>query len=184
MRKLGIIAEGLPNSDVLIISELINKIISEEISLCLRPGKDRGNVIKKYRGWLEDFRIKQIDKAIVMVDQDLTCIKELVTKLAEKIEGRNYIFQVKFHIIEREIETWLLSDEEAISKVIGKNIPRVKGDLENIIDPKTKIKELLSKAKRVYTPETLRKIAQESDIERIASRCPGFRRFQQSIIDC
>jgi hypothetical protein len=184
MRKLGIVAEGLPNTDVIIISELVKKILSYDPELYLYPGRDKPNVIKKYRDWLEDCRKKNINKALVIVDQDLSCIKIIVEKMQKKIEGRQYRFPVKYHIIERMLETWLLSDEKAISAVVGKNVPRVNENLEDIINPKDKLKEILSRVKATYTPETLRRIAEESDIERIAYRCPGFRRFRQSVLDC
>lgn len=184
MLKLGIIAEGLPDSDVIIISELIKKILSDDLFFYHRPGKDKGNVIKKYPGWLEDFRNRKVNKALVIVDQDTACIKELVEKMRKKIEGREYRFPVKFHIIERELETWLLADEKAISTAVGRNIKRIDGFLENIMDPKKKLMEILSQAKKVYTPKILHRIAKESDIERIANRCPGFRRFKNSVIDC
>jgi hypothetical protein len=105
-----------------------------------------------------------------------------------KIMGRNYNFQVKFHVIKQKIETWLLSDEKAISKAISedkeRNVLRVNETLEDLQQPKEKLKKVLSKANATYTPETLRRIAEESDIKRIADRCPGFRRFQQSVLDC
>jgi hypothetical protein len=182
--KFGIVTEGRENSDVQIITELVKKILKKNISFVQRPSGSKHNVIKKYRGWLEDFRNEKVDKALIVVDQDMTCIKKLVKKMQEKISGRSYAFPVKLHIIEREIETWLLSDETAISKVVGKNVPRVNENLEDIMDPKRKIMELLSLAKKVYTAEILRRIAEESDIERIAYRCPGFRRFRQSVLDC
>ena len=184
MHKIGIVAEGLPDTDVKIISELIKKILSDDPELYVYPGRDKPNVIKKYRDWLEDCRKKNVDKALVIVDQDLSCIKIIVEKMQKKIEGRQYKFPVKFHVIERMLETWLLSDEKAISAVVRKNVPRVNETLEDIINPKNKLKEILSRAKATYTPETLRKIAEESDIERIAYRCPGFRRFRQLVLDC
>jgi hypothetical protein len=183
MHKLGIVAEGLPNTDVIIISELIKKILSNVPELCLYPGRDKPNVIKKYRDWLEECRNKNVDKALVIVDQDMSCIKIIVKKMQKRIEGREYRFPVKFHVIERELETWLLSDERAISVVVGKDVPRVNEILEEIMDPKKKLKEILSRAKATYTPEILRRIAEKSDIERISDRCPGFRRFRQSVLD-
>jgi hypothetical protein len=184
MQKLGIVAEGLPDTDVAIISELIKKILPDKPELCLYPGKDKPNVINKFRGWLEDCRNKNVDKALVIVDQDLSCIKIIVEKMQKKIKGRKYRFPVKFHVIERELETWLLSDEQAISRVVERDVPPVNQALEGIKDPKKKLKKILSRAKATYTPETLRKIAEESDIDRIAYRCAGFRRFRQLVLDC
>jgi len=184
MPRLGIVAEGLPNTDVIIISELVKKILSNDLDFYLRSGRDKANVIRKYSGWLEDFHLRRVDKAFVIVDQDLSCVKLIVEKMRGKISARNYDFPVKFHVIEREIETWLLSDEKAISRVVGKNVPRVNKDLETIQDSKKKLKEILSLAKAYYTPEILKSIAQEIDIEHIAYRCPGFRRFRQLVLDC
>jgi hypothetical protein len=62
MQKIGIVAEGLINSDVVIISELIKKILSYDLSFCLRPGGSRGNVIKKFNGWLENLEGKMLGK--------------------------------------------------------------------------------------------------------------------------
>lgn len=181
---IGIIAEGLYNSDVTIISELVKKILSTNPSFILRPLVSKPNVIKKYRGWLEDFRNRNIDRALIIIDQDLSCVKTLVEKLREKIAGRQYRFSVKFHVIEREIETWLLADERAISNVAGRNVARINDNLEDILQPKEKLIELLSRVRVNCTADTKLRIAMESNIERIAYRCPGFRRFQQSVIDC
>ncbi|MCK9375316.1 MAG: DUF4276 family protein [Syntrophobacterales bacterium] len=184
MLKIGIVAEGLPNSDVQIISELVKKILSTDPSFIQRSGGNRPNVIKKYRGWLEDFRNRNVDKALIIIDQDMSCVRALVEKLKGRIADRQYRFPVKFHVIEREIETWLLADERALSKVAGKNIHRVNETLEDILQPKEKLIELLFRVGVNCTAETKRRIAAESDIERIAYRCPGFRRFRQSVLDC
>ena len=71
MLKIGIVAEGLPNSDVQIISELVKKILTVDPLFIPRPGGSKPNVIKKYRGWLEDFRNRNVDKALILIDQDL-----------------------------------------------------------------------------------------------------------------
>jgi len=184
MLKIGIVAEGLPNSDVKIIAELVKKILNNNPFFVLRPEGSKSNVIEKYRGWLEEFRHKRVEKALIIVDQDMACVKMLVEKMQNKIVGREFRFQVKFHVIEREIETWLLSDEKAISRVVERDVPPVNQTLERIKDPKKKLKEILSRAKESYTAETLRRIAAESDIERIAYRCPGFQRFRQLVLDC
>lgn len=184
MLKIGIVAEGLPNSDVQIISELVKKILTVDHLFIPRPGGSRSNVIKKYRGWLEDFRNRNVDKALIIIDQDLSCVKALMDKLKEKISDRQYRFPVKFHVIEREIETWLLADEKALSKVAGKDVPAVNETLENILQPKEKLIERLFRVGVNCTAETKRRIAAESDIERIAYRCPGFRRFRQLVLDC
>jgi hypothetical protein len=93
MLKIGIVAEGLPNSDVKIISELVKKILNNNPFFVLRPGGSKSNVIEKYRGWLEEFRHKRVEKALIIVDQDMACVKILVEKMQNKIVGENIDFQ-------------------------------------------------------------------------------------------
>ena len=77
-----------------------------------------------------------------------------------------------------------MGDERALSKVAGKNVHRVNETLEDILQPKEKLIELLFRVGVNCTAETRRRIAAESDIDCIAYRCPGFRRFRQLVLDC
>ena len=89
-------------------------------------------------------------------DADNKNPSKLLEEMKSKITGRKYSFEVKFIIIVQELETWLLADEGAISKVTqfrsGKTVAKVNENLESIIQPKEKLKELLSNAKTPYTP--------------------------------
>ena len=60
----------------------------------------------------------------------------------------------------------------------------LKGNLEDIKDPKTKLVAILSAATLAYTGELAGRIVAAADLETIATRCPGFRRFKQSVLDC
>jgi len=104
-------------------------------------------------------------------------------KFKKQLVGKKYNFEVKFHIIEKEIETWLLADHEAISKVAGRNISMIRGKLEEENNPKEKLVRLLRKNK-IYTPEVAVTIAHEADIGVIENRCIGFKRFKDSVLDC
>lgn len=121
---------------------------------------------------------------MIVRDQDNECIKTIVENLQTKLAGRNYPFEIKFCIIKMTIETWLLADERAISGVVGKRMPPVQGILEDIQNPKDRLREILSKAKVAYTDEKAGHIAAAADLERIASRCPGFHRFRRAVLDC
>jgi hypothetical protein len=129
------------------------------------------------------FKKGNINKAIILVDQDNNCIKEDAEKLKKQLVGKKYNFEIKFHIIEKEIETWLLADHEAISKVAGKNISMIRGILEEVNNPKEILIRLL-REKKIYTPEVAVKIANEADIGVIENRCIGFKRFRDSVLDC
>ncbi len=97
-------------------------------------------------------------------------------------------FEVKFIIVVQELETWLLADDKAISKVTqarsGRTVSRVNENLESIRQPKEKLQEILSKAGIYYTPEVAKEIARELDLSKIEYRCPGFKEFHQAVIDC
>ena len=102
--------------------------------------------------------------------------------------GIQVLFFVKFIIIVQELETWLLADEGAISKVTqsrpGKTVVKVNESLESIIHPKEKLLDILSDAGVAYTSEVAREIAKESDLSKIEYRCPKFKKFRQAVVDC
>jgi hypothetical protein len=56
--------------------------------------------------------------------------------------------------------------------------------LEDIKNPKEKLQKILSASNSNFTPETLRKIAEAADLKKIEYRCPSFRRFRDSVLDC
>lgn len=148
--------------------------------------------MKSFPGFLESFRYAKqgspVDKALVIRDADNKDPNELLEKMKSKNIDRIDLFEVKFIIIVQEIETWLLADEEAISRVTqarsGRTVTRVNENLESIIQPKERLKEMLSTAKVPYTPEVAKEIAKELDISEVEYRCPRFKEFHQAVIDC
>jgi hypothetical protein len=175
-------------NDIIVVSELVRKILLQRVTVKLKPIKagGKGKVIGKFIKWLDGVANISITKALIVVDQDDACIKHIVDIFYNKISGRKYKFEVKFHIVESEIETWLLADEKAISSAIGKGktISKVKGNLEGIKDAKEKLQRILAENSVVYTGAIAKKIAANANLETIAQRCPGFRRFQKAVIDC
>ena len=187
MPTYGIVVEG--DYDSAALPEIIKKCLSSDIEIIARPCGDKSQLMKKFPGFLEAFRYAKggapVDKALVIRDADNKNPDELLKKMKSKIAGRNYLdFEVKFIIIVQELETWLLADENAISKVSGKTVSRVNEDLESISHPKEKLWDILFVAGLPYTAEVARKIAKESDIFRIENRCPKFKEFKQAVIDC
>lgn len=190
MATYGIVVEG--DYDVAALTEIIKKCLPDEIEIIPRPcgGKDR--LIKIFPGFLKEFHYAKqgshVDKTLVIRDAGGKDPDELLEKMKSKIVSRTYNFEVKFIIIVRELETWLLADEEAISRVTqarsGRKVSRVKEHLESIIQPKERLKKILSDAKVPYTAEVAREISKESDLLKIEYRCPGFKKFRQDVIDC
>lgn len=192
MTTYGIVVEG--NYDKIALSEIIRKCISNDIEILAYTCASKGPLMNKFKGFLELFNLQHtkqgmtIDKVLVIRDADNKNPVELMEKMGNKIAGRTYRFEVKFVIIVQELETWLLADEEAISRVTqtrsGKTVARVNEDLESIIQPKERLYKLLSDAHVPYTEAVAQEIAKESDISKIEYRCPRFKEFHQAVIDC
>jgi hypothetical protein len=182
MLKFLIVGEG--EIDIKVLPIFIKKIISGNPSCKPKKAGNKTKVLQKFPKWLNAFCNRGIDKTIVVVDQDDDCIKDIFLKMKNNIDGEKHDFTVKFHIIEKEIEAWLLADEIAISSVVNKNINRIAGNLEDIKKAKEKLQQILSGANKVYTTELASKIANKVNIDTIGNRCPGFKRFQQSVLDC
>lgn len=131
-----------------------------------------------------------VDKALVIRDsggKDPTAIK---TEMEERIHGMAFAFPrgVKLCIIRRAMESWLLADAEAINTMAlargGRPIQEVKGALEDIDDPKGKLKSVLSEARIEYTDRVSAEIASHLRIDRLEYGCPSFRTFKQNVLDC
>lgn len=190
----GIIVEG--NDDKAALPEMISKCLSDSISdnmkVIVRLCGNKSDLMKKFSGFLEEFRrVNQglhVDKALVIRDADSRNPDELLSEMRNKIKDKPYPFEVKFIAIVQELEAWLLADDEAISKVTqsrsGKTVSRVNENLESIVQPKERLKDILSKAKVPYTPEVAREITKETDISKIEYRCQKFKDFRLAVIDC
>lgn len=57
-------------------------------------------------------------------------------------------------------------------------------DVEEIVDPKTRFKRILSEAGLEYTPKVCAEIASRIPLERLRARCQSFRSFERKVLDC
>lgn len=178
---LGIVVEG--DYDAKAIPELITRCLGSEIKIITRLCGGKGNLMKKFPGFLEEFRrLKQgapIDQAFVICDADKNEPDELLTVVRDKYANREYPFPVEPVIIVRELETWLLSDSAALSHVTGRRIAEINDSLEAIPDPKERLERILRRHKIAYTAEIARQIAAATNADTLAYRCPSFRNFRQ-----
>lgn len=184
MRAFGLVVEG--QYDEVVLTELIRKCVADPIEVAGRVCG--GSIMNKYLGFLEAFRhIKQgthVDKALVIRDANGGDPEKLVSRMRDKIANRDYPFPVKCVVIVRELETWLLADDRAISQVAGRTVPPVNESPEAIPAPKERLMRLLAQACVPYTSEVARSIAANVDIERLRYRCPCFERFDEAVRDC
>jgi hypothetical protein len=174
------------DDDINVIIEFLKKLLPQRSTFKRIKAGGKCKVMGKFVKWLNGLYNTDIKKAFIVVDQDGACIKYLVKNFNDKMAGQKYIFKVLFHIVEKEMQTWLFADENAISGAIGKGktIPKIKGNLEAINDPKEKLQRSLGENNVDYTPDIAKKIAFNTNLEIIAKRCPGFQRFRQLVLDC
>lgn len=186
MTTFGLVVEG--KYDEAVLHELIQKCVSGEVKIIGRQCGSGEKLLQMFPTLLGDFQgiVKAgttIDKALVIRDTDNKDPSELEKTMHAKIANRTYPFSVKPLVVVRELEAWLLADENAISGVMGKRVTKVQNP-EGLPDPKERLKRVLSKARKPYTSEIARQIAANAKIETIESRCPSFKKFREAVIDC
>ena len=188
MLTFGLVIEG--GYDEAVLTEFIRKCVGYDIEVVSRVCNPKGSLMKRFPGFLEEFRyVKQgmpVDRALVIRDADMREPQGLLREMESKIAHRTYEFSpVRFVVIVRELEAWLLADSEAISTVTsaysGWVVSEVNESIEAIVDPKARLQRMLSEAKVAYTREVARKIALAANVEHIAYRCPSFRSFVHAI---
>ena len=188
MLTFGLVVEG--DYDEAVLTEFIRKCAGHDVEIVSRVCNPKGSLMKRFPGFLEEFRyVKQgmpVDRAMVIRDADMREPHGLLREMESKVAHRTYEFSpVRFVVIVRELEAWLLADSKAISTVIsaysGRVVPEVNESIEAIADPKARLQRMLSEAKVAYTREVARKIAAAANAEYIAYRCPSFRSFVHAV---
>jgi hypothetical protein len=186
MPTFGLVVEG--EYDEAALTELIRKCSVGYTEIVARLCG--GSIMNKFPGLLEGFRYAKqgthVDKALVIRDANGKDPNDLLLRMQGKISSRWYPFPVRCVVIVRELETWLLADDGAISHVTqeyaGRAVSLVNESLEDIHEPKERLKTLLVGV--AYTREVARKIAVALDIKRLRYRCPAFEKFQEAVLDC
>jgi hypothetical protein len=164
------------------------------MDLTVRPTGGVVNLMRKLPGFLRELEFARqggpVGKAMVVRDCGGLEPDQAEGRMAAKVHGRRFGFHrgVKFHAVRRAMETWLLADVDAINSVAmergGRRVSAVKGQLEEIVDPKKLLTQLLTSARLVYDKEVCRQIASRTRIETLRYRCLSFRSFETKVIDC
>jgi len=123
------------------------------------------------------------DRAFVVRDSDMKSPKQIEDELLARIGNHTFSFGYDICVPVREMETWLLSDNEAMTIVArqrgGRAIGYLPGDLEEIHAPKELLMTRLAHARLEYTPAVCAEIARCINLNTIRARCRSFRQFSE-----
>jgi len=133
-KAIGIIAED--NSDVQVINELIKKIAKAAYNIKFFVGGGSGKIIDKCFAWAQNLRDQGCRYLVRVHDLDTATITNLRAALQSALNPS----PITTHIIVipvREIEAWLLADQDAITKAMKlKNLLNQVANPEAIQTPK------------------------------------------------
>ncbi|MEM1326865.1 MAG: DUF4276 family protein [Bacteroidota bacterium] len=182
-RKPKIIGIGLiveDDSDFKTIRILISKYLeTESLKFKKAVGKGCGRMRNKALTYAKNLYTKGCNMVILVHDLDDRSLKKLRSDLqfflSKSIAEFNFIC-----IPNQEIEAWLLSDEKAISNVFHLQRPiKPIHHPETVKSPKEYLEHLIynhsNKSKRYINTQHNAKIAERSDVELIAKKCPSFK---------
>jgi hypothetical protein len=174
--RIGVIAED--DCDIDVIKELIPKITPGKNFVVRKfVGHGCGKVRGKCRQWAQNLKEQNCSILILLHDLDDKVLRELQDNLFQTLNPcpiRKYVIVIPV----KEIEAWLLSDEEAIRVAmnIRATISRIPNP-ETIMDPKKHLQHLVEirsgKTKHYLNTVHNKKIAAELRVERL-KRCESF----------
>lgn len=182
MPSYGLIVEGIYDTPVYRI--LTHRLDSPDARFFPLECGGVGKLMSRFPNLLRALEYADnglpVDKALVIRDSGNRPAAEVEGEMRARIDGRTYRFPlgVECCAVRQETETWLLADEAAISRAAnGRIVGRVNGELEAILDPKDRLRRILSSAKLQYLPSVLGQIAEYADLALLRYRLPSFVSF-------
>jgi hypothetical protein len=183
--SVGIVAEG--EKDIAVLEVLIPRIRSE--SNIARRITTNGPMKKKIATSLQALQFNvtpegPVDRALVIGDSNGKPPEQVEEDMRTRAGNRAYNFPrgFAFHAVQQAMETWLLADENAISRVAGRPVPPAGGQLEALVNPKARFQTVLTRAGLLVTPTTYGRITAEVNLDVLRDRCRGFVRFEQKVL--
>jgi hypothetical protein len=193
--SLGVIVEG--TYDVAVFARLIPRLVRlPQDRLVILHVLGVANLKREVPGQLRGLEHRlaglPVEKAMVVRDTGLRRTEDVEESLTVLCAGREFRFprELQFCGVRQEIETWLLADESAITRVarargVGRRpAPPTNGALEDIVDPKGRLQRVLSECGLGYTQAICGEIASVLNFDLLRYRCPSFGRFEEKLHDC
>jgi len=187
LARIGLVYEDEPIR--IAVEILIPKILGEAGEFEPLKGGPWPGIVGLTPNLLQVLAVRHIynplNCVVVVFDANNAGFAAREERVERRVGERRYSFgEPIYHAIVRQIETWLLGDPEAINAAAGRNIPPV-GDPESLLDPKRHLIQVLkNQGGAPYDRNFVRAAASIADISRIATSCPGFRRFMERIRGC
>ncbi len=188
----GLVVEG--PYDKAFYEALLPRICNTSLHIVTRVCDGVAKLMKLFPVFLSEFEHvrhgRPVDKALVIRDSQGAETSAPRTRMENSIRGRTYSFprEVQLCVVRRQIETWLLADGSAINQVTksrgGREVSEVTGSLEDIRDPKARLRSLLIQARIEYSAAVCAEIASQVRIGTLEYRCPSFLDFKRKVLDC
>lgn len=185
--KIGLLLEDRTN-DVAVKSlvRLIHSVGSIP-GVEVRKLRGHGNILNrsKVEGVIRSLLAQHpdTDKVLAMVDQD--CKPER-RQQANDIEGYLLTSGInpppRYCMVVQAFEGWLIADQAAVSKVLGRSVPTPLPEYE--CDPKGWLRKTFHKFKKPFNLILVgQKIVDSMNLERVAQRNPSFHEFRRLVED-
>jgi hypothetical protein len=178
--RIGVIAED--RSDIDVFCEITRKIAKRDFVIKPFLGKGCGKLRRECSGWAVNLREQNCTLLVLIHDLDNNEISDLQNQLREAL-GLSPIRNSLIVIPVKEIEAWLLSDEDAIRQAMNlrTRVSRIPNP-ETIDNPKEHIERLVeqkSQGRKHYLNTVHnKKIASMINIEKL-KRCKSFLPLEQ-----
>jgi hypothetical protein len=183
---LGIIAED--DSDVECAKVLVRKI-AENVRIGIKRfvGKGCGKIKRKCNAWAVQLKNRGCSALILIHDLDKSNLDELERIIRISISPcpiKKYIICIPI----QELEAWLLSDPNAITRGLRlRKVPRLPGKPEKIDSPKQYLGNIIYKTsggEKVYlNTKHNEMIANELSIKIAYDKCPSFSRLHDFVLE-
>lgn len=179
---VGVIAEDL--SDIAVIEAIIKKSTKRRFAIKHFIGHGCGKIMGKCRAWAHNLRMRGCTLLILVQDLDRRSLPLLAPELSSALLPT----PIPKHVIVipvREIEAWLLADEDAVGAAV-KARRQVKhiANPESLADPKKTLRDVIYAAtdRRTVYVNTVHnpRIAQHARLPKLR-RCPSFEPLDKFI---
>ncbi len=181
--RIGVIAEDV--SDIDVLSELVGKITNHTYVIRKFVGYGCGKIKRECNRWARNLKEQNCSVLILMHDLDERDLPELKKELVDALYPspiRNNIIAIPV----KEIEAWLLSDEDAIRQGMNlrSKVSRIPNP-EGIHRPKEHLGRLVEQrsggTKHYLNTVHNRRIASALTVEKVR-RCKSFLPLEQFIM--